>query len=260
MAYERRILYASELLAWEQVTLQATAPAWSDEYRVASPRLLLPVAHSFECRVGRSSWTCDARTVLRLSPCTPYRLRQRWRAQRSLLLILRDPDAGGPSARHEVEPSALARLAVLQSRWRRGLADSLELDEGLLAFANSTRRDALHGAGKPHPAVERAREFLADRFAQPDALAQIAQAAHCSPYHLARVFRARTGSTIHAYRTHLRMVHALYRLQEGEQSLSLLAAELGYSSHAHFTAVFTALYGHGPAQMRRNLVARAVPR
>ena len=257
MAYERRLLYASELLAWEQVTLQAKAPAWSDEYRVATPRLRLPLAHSFECRVGRSSWTCDARTVLRLSPCTPYRLRQPWSAQRSLLLILRDPDAGGPSGRREVEPSARARLAVLQVRWRHGLADSLEFDEGLLAFANSTGRDS--DARKPHPAVERTREFLADRFAQPDSLSQIARAAHCSPYHLARMFRARTGSTIHAYRTHLRMVHALSRLQEGEPSLSLLAAELGYSSHAHFTAVFSAVYGRGPAQMRRNLVARLAP-
>ena len=52
------------------------------------------------------------------------------------------------------------------------------------------------------------------------------------------------------------MVAALHRLSEGERDLSQLALDLGYSSHSHFSAVFTTTYGQGPAALRRNLVAR----
>ena len=257
MPYERRTLFESELVAMEQVTLQAAAPAWSDEYEVASLRLLLPMTQSFECRLGAGNWTCDARVALWLSPQQPYRLRRPWPRQSSLLLTLRDAD--GCAGRREVAPAARAGLALLRSRWRRGQAARLEVEEGLLAFAQSLRRDADEASSAPHPAVERAREFLAHRFAQADSLAAIARAAHCSPYHLARIFRARTGTSLHGYRTQLRMLRALERLEAGERDLSALAADLGYSSHAHFTAVFTNTYAMGPAQLRRNLVAGGTP-
>jgi AraC family transcriptional regulator len=256
MPYERRTLFESALLTWEQVALQAPAPAWSDEYEVASTRLLLPLTHSCEYRVGARSWICDGRAALWLAPGQPYRMRQPW-VQHSLLLIV--PGAQGQAGRREVHPSARAGLALLHSRWRRGRADGLELEEGLLAFARSLQAESLRPPGAPHRAVERARAFLACRFAHADSLGDIARAAHCSPYHLARVFRTHTGTSLHAHRTQLRMACALQRLQEGERDLSALAADLGYSSHAHFTAVFAKVFGTSPAQMRRNLVAPAAP-
>jgi AraC family transcriptional regulator len=257
MPYERRTLFESKLVAMEQVTLRAAAPAWSDEYEVASLRLLLPMTHSFECRLGAGNWTCDPRVALWLSPQQRYRLRRPWPRQSSLLLTLRD--AEGCAGRREISPAARAGLALLRSRWRLGQAARLEMEEGLLAFARALRRDVAEALLPPHPAVERAREFLAFRFAESDSLAAIAQASHCSPYHLARVFRAHTGTSLHGYRTQLRMLRALERLEDGERDLSALAADLGYSSHAHFTAVFTKAFAMGPAQIRRNLVAAGTP-
>ena len=53
--------------------------------------------------------------------------------------------------------------------------------------------------------VEDAKAVLSSRFAEPIGLHDIAASVHASPYHLARVFRSGTGSSLHAYRNQLRL-------------------------------------------------------
>ncbi len=71
-----------------------------------------------------------------------------------------------------------------------------------------------------------------------------------SPFHMARVFRAVTGSSVHAYAERLRLRHALDRVAHGERDLSALAAELGYASHSHFTLRFRRMFGRPPSALR----------
>ena len=61
---------------------------------------------------------------------------------------------------------------------------------------------------------------------------------HVSPFHLTRVFRERTGRTLTEYLHDLRLRAAVERL--GEDSLSRIAADLGYCSASHFTDRFRA--------------------
>ena len=56
---------------------------------------------------------------------------------------------------------------------------------------------------------------------------------YASPFHLARVFHACTGFTLHRYRLHLRLRAALARLSEPGIELTGLAFELGFSSLGH---------------------------
>ena len=109
---------------------------------------------------------------------------------------------------------------------------------------------------RPHRAVEAAREYLALYPQRNDSISGIAAAAHCSAFHLARMFRRQTGQSLHAYRTQRRMALALERLGQGENNLSALAADLGFSSHSHLGVVFRRCFGASLSQVRTKLIAR----
>lgn len=109
-------------------------------------------------------------------------------------------------------------------------------------------------AGRPatfsrqHRVVAAAREAIA---ADPTiGLAALADHAAVSPHHLSRIFRAHTGETISRYRNRLRVRLALERLGEGERDLSTIAADLGFSDHAHLTRTVRAELGAPPSHIR----------
>jgi AraC family transcriptional regulator len=79
---------------------------------------------------------------------------------------------------------------------------------------------------------------------------------HCSPYHLACVFRRESGLSIRQYRQRLRLREGLLRVAEGEQNLSALALALGFSSHSHFTDSFRNAFGVAPSACRSALSSR----
>lgn len=84
----------------------------------------------------------------------------------------------------------------------------------------------------------------------PHRIADVAAELGVSPFHLARVFRAETGTTVHQYLLRIRMKQALSRLHAGEPHLSRLALDLGFSSHSHFTETFRRHFGESPARLR----------
>jgi AraC-like DNA-binding protein len=99
--------------------------------------------------------------------------------------------------------------------------------------------------------VEAVKLLLAERPGANLSLVEIARAVHCSPFHLARLFRAAVGSTIHQYQLRLRLALALERLSDHPASLTHLALDLGFSSHSHFTTAFQRLFGTSPSKFRR---------
>ena len=97
---------------------------------------------------------------------------------------------------------------------------------------------------------------LARRWREKLTLDQLARAVFSSPFHLARVFRRETGLGLHQYQTNLRLRHALERLAEDVAAdLTMLALELGFSSHAHFTAAFRRAFQVAPSRSRKKAVA-----
>jgi AraC-like DNA-binding protein len=103
--------------------------------------------------------------------------------------------------------------------------------------------------------AEAAKDLLLARLAEPLSLGELAAELHVSPFHLTRVFRERTGRTLTAYPHDLRVRAAVDRL--GEDSLSRIAADLGYSSPSHFTDRFRAAFGVPPSQLRNLMEAGA---
>jgi len=106
--------------------------------------------------------------------------------------------------------------------------------------------------------VEGAKAMMASRFGDPMPLEEIAGALHVSPYHLARVFRAETGYSVHGYLTNLRVREGLVRLADGAGSdIAALGADLGFSSHSHFTAAFRGAMGVVPSAVEPSTFSTA---
>jgi AraC-like DNA-binding protein len=98
--------------------------------------------------------------------------------------------------------------------------------------------------------VETTKATLADSFGKAWTLDRLARSVHASAYHLCRVFRRETGQSVHGYLEQLRLRSALEQLADGAGDLSLLAAELGYSSHSHFTQAFRRAFAVTPSAYR----------
>lgn len=129
-------------------------------------------------------------------------------------------------------------------------ADALELEEQCVALLRSTS-DARPSAREPKNArhrtlVEDAKACLLHRLGERLSLPDVARAVGASPFHLARVFRAHTGFSLHGYRTRMRLIHALDRLADARRDLTGLALDLGFSSQSHFTDAFRSVYGVPP--------------
>jgi AraC-like DNA-binding protein len=95
------------------------------------------------------------------------------------------------------------------------------------------------------------RALLALRLGEPVTLEDVGRAVGVSPFHLCRLFRAVTGTTIARYRHTLRLRAALERVARPDADLSAVALDHGYSSHSHFTAAFRREFGMTPTEFRR---------
>jgi AraC-like DNA-binding protein len=98
--------------------------------------------------------------------------------------------------------------------------------------------------------VEAAKTYLAGRLGERVTLDEVAGAVHLSPFHFARVFQQRAGVPVHRYLTRLRLRVALDRLMAGADDLTIIALDLGFSSHSHFTDAFRSEFGRPPSAVR----------
>lgn len=123
----------------------------------------------------------------------------------------------------------------------------LRLVDIVIARCGPGRRD---GAESVHAELaEAATAVLSSDLGVRLGLSEIGAALNVSPFHLARVFRAQTGTTLHAYRESERLRAAVDEGLAAPRSLSRIAAELGFSSHSHFTARFRQRFGTTPSRL-----------
>ena len=71
------------------------------------------------------------------------------------------------------------------------------------------------------------------------------------PVHLARVCRRQVGCSLRQYLLERRTLLAWRRCTAGQQSLTTIAAELGFADQAHMTRTFASKLGVSPARLRR---------
>ncbi|MCU1603378.1 MAG: helix-turn-helix-domain containing protein AraC type [Frankiales bacterium] len=155
-------------------------------------------------------------------------------------------EAVGPSFRASAVP--VSDSAFLQQRQAFLMRDPFALDEAAFAVLADVAAALGRPAAPAGPLVDRARRLLGEDLGEPLSLAETARRAHVSPYHLARVFKAATGSTLHGYREGLRLRAAADRAIAGHR-LADVAADLGLASHSHLSARFRRRFGIAPSAL-----------
>jgi AraC-like DNA-binding protein len=153
-------------------------------------------------------------------------------------------------------------------------ADALSIEEGvvdlvehaILQASSGGREGLVPSVLSRHRALARDVEVvLSAEFDRPLSLTDLARRVGTSVYHLCRVFRAVTGSTMHQYRQRLRLRAALEAVTGRGATLTQIAVSLGFPSHSHFTKAFRLEFGVLPSALRRSSRSlpggtRAVPR
>lgn len=154
-----------------------------------------------------------------------------------------------------------ARHAALLAGARRATADrAIEIEERALELVARVLRSGRRPAS-PDPSSRtrrrhrelagQARTVLAAHHAEPLSLASVAEAVGVSPWHLARVFRRETGSSIHGALVEFRLRAALERLVEGDEPLADVAARCGFADRTCLSRAFRRAFGAPPSQIRR---------
>ncbi len=169
------------------------------------------------------------------------------------------PFTHGPSD----SDSYLRQRMVFHHVSREPAPDRLFVEETVLSILGDVARLAYirHGLTRPtrrhrrrdDDIVESARDVIARKFKDNLSISDIAGEAGSSEFYLARMFKARTGLSMHAYRTQLRLRAALERLHEPRLALVEIALDLGFSSHSHFTESFRRHFGRTPSAFREAL-------
>ncbi len=115
-------------------------------------------------------------------------------------------------------------------------------------FCRMVRKAKESDTGNVH--VEKAKKFLSTHLTQPIGVEDAAKAVGLSQYHLARLFKSRTGQTMQQYLTKARIDAAKQLLVTEDTAISELAAVLQFCDQSHFTRIFRHQTGMTPAQYR----------
>lgn len=96
-------------------------------------------------------------------------------------------------------------------------------------------------------AVSKVRAYLNAHFTEHISLEQLASVAGLSPFHLSRIFTARTGLPPHEYQT-ARRIRRAKRLLEAGEPMAQVAVECGFSDQSHLNRAFKRIMGMTPGQ------------
>jgi AraC-like DNA-binding protein len=233
---------------WElylQLAGPATSWAVGDRGLAVPPRGLLAVPPGVPHTMTAASTAPYHFYFLALSPAgilPPRDLHPLWQRRRPFTIT----DAGSLVVPFEL---LLREVTTEQPLRAAGLAHA-----AALVLIKATRLAGGSPPGRPlalRPAIAHARRLIETRLADHLTIGDLAAATHLSPAYFAELFRAETGQTPGQYRTRLRIERARMLLAETEMPVTMIAANLGYSSSQHFATAFRRDTGTTPSRYRR---------
>jgi signal transduction histidine kinase/DNA-binding LacI/PurR family transcriptional regulator/AraC-like DNA-binding protein/response regulator of citrate/malate metabolism len=98
--------------------------------------------------------------------------------------------------------------------------------------------------------VRKAMAAIHEHYTEPISLKDVARSVGISKEYLARCFQQETGLTLVTYLNRYRIGQAKARLEAGEQNLTEIALEVGFSSEPYFSRVFRQEVGMSPSAYR----------
>lgn len=161
--------------------------------------------------------------------------------------------------RLRVDARAQALVAMLRHSLKSKVAETLEGESLALtlvrrALGERTSHASSATAGR-EKLVDRAKLVLSSDLNRRWSLAEIAAEVGVSPVYLTQVFQQVEAMPLYQYQLRLRLAKALDLLGQYDD-LTTLSADLGFSSHSHFTSTFRRVYGRTPADFQRAVQLR----
>lgn len=98
--------------------------------------------------------------------------------------------------------------------------------------------------------INRAIAFILDHLADELRLDDIAGAAGFSAFHFHRIFSAFVGEPLGGYIRRLRLERSVYYLLHTAKTITEIAFDTGFASHAGYTKAFRQYYGSAPSTVR----------
>lgn len=102
------------------------------------------------------------------------------------------------------------------------------------------------------PAVRICLDYMAEHYSHNITLETLSSLSGYSTLHIQRLFKQDLGCSPHDYLTSLRINRAKKMLTETDYSVSIIAAECGFSSDSHFKTLFRNITGLTPGRYRKS--------
>ncbi|MBR1709437.1 MAG: methylphosphotriester-DNA--protein-cysteine methyltransferase family protein [Clostridia bacterium] len=113
------------------------------------------------------------------------------------------------------------------------------------------RPDQLDWAGSKKELAQAAAKIIQREYTEKFSLPGIASRLYVNKSYLLRVFRQETGHTLLWYHNHIRCEKAKTLMQDSSLTLTEIAEQIGFTSSAHFSRVFTQMCGISPMLWRK---------
>jgi len=151
-----------------------------------------------------------------------------------------------------------ARALALGCEMRRLLLapvrDELALEQGALAFIGLPQAEASTGVSLPRMGL--VLQQIADQYAQPLSLAQLAVTYGHNELRLLRDFRRAVGLTPHAWITEVRLQAARRLLERDDLPLAAVAQDCGFAHQSHLGSALRKAVGMTPRAYRQRFHPR----
>ncbi|WP_114854142.1 AraC family transcriptional regulator [Brachybacterium sp. YJGR34] len=154
-------------------------------------------------------------------------------------------------------PTLVTALAAEASSPRSGRGAQLEalgtalVIETARAFATpEDLRIAVDPASRTTSIVALMQRYLADNLQRPLEVRDVAEAAHLSTRHAARLFAQETGTSVMSALRRLRLERGAHLLLETEEPVTQVARQCGYPEVRPFITAFGRRYGQTPGSFR----------
>ena len=270
-----RILFQSPLVQVGEFRCPTSHPRFGDtgptkRYCFVFPRTAVWIQHE-----GRQAFVADSNVVPLYNAGYPYRRRPISRdgdrtdwfgvdpaVLREMLKAHDSIAADADSRLFRFDYARVTQQAFLRQRdvftHVRSLpsADSLYIEESVIGVLEEMlsslygHRSVVSMTAKHRDLAEAAKASINLGVADQGGLCALARSVGASVFHLCRVFREYSGSTLHRYRNDLRLRRALELLDDAGDDILDIAILLGYSGHSHFTGAFHRAFGLTPSQYR----------
>lgn len=99
------------------------------------------------------------------------------------------------------------------------------------------------------PKIARALSYINENLCREISVEEIAEQAYLSKYYFMRLFKAQTGTSVHAYVRQKRLMNAVRLIRDGV-NVSRAASESGFGDYSSFYRAFRETFGVSPGELK----------